>query len=268
MQYINFKYMSEKYNTQKRMPAKDTSIIIHGFHSVESAMINDVKGVKEIWINIERKDKRVQKIINLAKTRAIKITPAKKEYLDKKADTDRHQGVIARFESTKSYTELYLPEILKKESVFLLVLDTIEDPHNLGACLRSANAAGVDAVIIPKNKAVGLTATVRKIASGAAESTPLIQVGNLTEILKKLQEAQVWCVGTAGETDTTLYETDLTGRLAIVMGNEQKGLRKLTRENCDTVVKIPMNGDVESLNISVATGITLFEALRQRTIKK
>ena len=245
-------------------PSHQGSIIIHGFHSIESAILHDKAGIKQIWIDASRKDKRAVKLFNLVNSKAIPHKVVTKEYLDKKTNGDRHQGIAAEYLSTKEYNELYLDDILKKEDVFLLILDNIEDPHNLGACLRSANAAGVDAVISPKNRAVGLTATVRKIAAGAAENTPFIQVTNLSETIKKLKESRVWCIGTAGETENLLYDADLTGRTAIVMGNEGKGLRKLTREQCDTLVKIPMHGTVESLNISVATGITLFEALRQR----
>ncbi|HGX92090.1 MAG TPA: 23S rRNA (guanosine(2251)-2'-O)-methyltransferase RlmB, partial [Candidatus Tenderia sp.] len=147
---------------------------------------------------------------------------------------------------------------------FLLILDGVQDPHNLGACLRSADAAGVDAVIVPKDKAAGLTPVVRKVACGAAESVPFYQVTNLARTLRELQELGVWLVGAAGEADTTVYQADLKGSLAIVMGAEEKGLRRLTREHCDSLIKIPMAGTVESLNVSVATGICLFEAVRQR----
>ena len=150
--------------------------------------------------------------------------------------------------------------------MFLLVLDGVQDPHNLGACLRTADAAGVDAVIAPKDRAAGLTPTVRKVACGAAESVSFIQVTNLARILKQLKDADVWIVGTAGEADAELYDIDLKGKLAIVMGAEEKGMRRLTRENCDQLVKLPMAGQVESMNVSVTTGICLFEAVRQRRV--
>jgi 23S rRNA (guanosine2251-2'-O)-methyltransferase len=148
--------------------------------------------------------------------------------------------------------------------VFLLLLDEVQDPHNVGACLRSAGAAGVDAVVISKDRAVGLTPTVRKIASGAAEMIPFIQVKNLSQTIKMLKEAGVWCVGAAGEAEMSVYDVGLQGPLAVVMGSEGKGLRRQTKDACDVLVKIPMSGNIESLNVSVATGIMLFEALRQR----
>ena len=153
-----------------------------------------------------------------------------------------------------------------KEPPFLLILDEINDPHNLGACLRTAAAAGVHAVIVPKDHSVSLTETVRRVACGAAEIVPFVQVTNLARTMKQLQEAGVWLVGAAGEVPDNLYNTDLTGSLALVMGSEGSGLRRLTRENCDFVVRIPISGAVESLNVSVATGICLFEAVRQRKI--
>jgi 23S rRNA (guanosine2251-2'-O)-methyltransferase len=146
----------------------------------------------------------------------------------------------------------------------LLVLDGVQDPHNLGACLRSADAAGVDAVIVPKDKAAGLTPVVRKVACGAAENVPFFQVTNLARTLRDLQERGIWLIGAAGEAESSLYQADLRGPLALVMGAEEQGMRRLTREHCDVLVNIPMAGSVESLNVSVATGICLFEAVRQR----
>ncbi len=153
-----------------------------------------------------------------------------------------------------------------KEPPFLLILDEINDPHNLGACLRSADAAGVHAVIVPKDRSVSLTETVRRVACGAAEKVPFVQATNLARVMDKLREAGIWIVGTADEARDSLYKTSLAGPLALVMGSEGKGLRRLTREKCDFLVKIPMFGSVESLNVSVAAGICLFEALRQRKV--
>jgi 23S rRNA (guanosine2251-2'-O)-methyltransferase len=151
-----------------------------------------------------------------------------------------------------------------RKDAFLLVLDGVQDPHNLGACLRTANAAGVQAVIAPKDRAVALTETARQVACGAAERTPFVQVTNLARFLSRLQEAGLWLVGTADEATQSIYQTDLKGPLAIVMGAEGKGIRRLTAESCDFLVRIPMNGHVDCLNVSVATGVCLFEALRQR----
>jgi len=163
------------------------------------------------------------------------------------------------------YNEKDLDEIIaREETPFLLVLDGITDPHNLGACLRSADAAGVHAIIVPKDKSAKLNGTARKVACGAAETVPLVQVTNLARTLREIKDAGVWVVGTAGETDTELFDANLTGPMAVVMGAEGDGMRRLTREHCDLLVKIPMAGSVSSLNVSVATGICLFEVLRQR----
>ncbi|MEM7148100.1 MAG: 23S rRNA (guanosine(2251)-2'-O)-methyltransferase RlmB [Verrucomicrobiota bacterium] len=163
--------------------------------------------------------------------------------------------------SEDEFFDTTLPDL---DNPFLLILDGIQDPHNLGACLRSANAAGVHAVIAPKDKAAPLTETVRRVACGAAEHTPFIQVTNLARAMKKLQDAGLWLVGTADEAEQILYDIDLKGPLAIVLGAEEKGVRRLTRENCDFLARIPMTGQVDCLNVSVATGVCLFEALRQR----
>jgi 23S rRNA (guanosine2251-2'-O)-methyltransferase len=177
-----------------------------------------------------------------------------------------HQGVIAFCQSTESYSEDDLQALLEGLDVppFLLILDGVQDPHNLGACFRSADAAGVHAIIAPKDKSVGLTAVVSKVASGAAEAVPFVQVTNLARTLEILKEMGIWVYGAAGEAEQTLYQADLRGPIAIVLGSEGEGLRRLTRERCDVLLKIPMHGSVSSLNVSVATGIFLFEALRQR----
>ncbi|MDH5473426.1 MAG: 23S rRNA (guanosine(2251)-2'-O)-methyltransferase RlmB, partial [Gammaproteobacteria bacterium] len=188
----------------------------------------------------------------------------KKTDLEKRCGSPKTQGIAGRYRSLTADSENSLDQLLLKDNLLLLILDGIQDPHNLGACLRSADAAGVDAVIAPKDRATGLTPTVRKVACGAAESVPFIQVTNLARTLKQLKDAEVWIIGAAGEADTVIYDANLTGKLAIVMGAEEKGLRRLTRENCDLLVKLPMAGQVESLNVSVATGVCLFEAVRQR----
>ena len=180
-------------------------------------------------------------------------------------DGGQHQGVIARVKAVKQLNDKDLAVLVEKtETPFLLILDGVTDPHNLGACLRNADAAGVHGVIVPRDNSVGLTPTVSKVACGAAEVVPLFQVTNLARTMKSLQEKGIWIVGAAGEAEHDLYKADLKGSLAIAMGSEDKGLRRLTRESCDSLVSIPMTGSVSSLNVSVATGVCLFEAVRQR----
>ncbi len=191
---------------------------------------------------------------------------ANRQWLDEKADGAVHQGIVARVKPGRQYGENDLPDLLAAHAQpFLLILDGVTDPHNLGACLRSADAAGVHAVIVPKDRSAQLNATAKKVACGAAESVPLIRVTNLARTMRLLQEENVWIVGTAGEADHTLYQSKMTGPLALVMGAEGEGMRRLTREHCDELISIPMVGSVSSLNVSVATGICLFEAVRQRS---
>ena len=210
-------------------------------------------------------------IINLSRKYGIGTQLASRKVLDEKSEGEQHQGVVARVRPGKAYTENDIEDILQaaeKKGIppVLLILDGVTDPHNLGACLRNADAAGVQAIIVPKDNAAQITPTVRKVAVGAVESVPLVQVTNLSRTMKQLQKQGVWIVGTAGETDTCLYDTKLAGPMALVMGAEGKGMRRLTRENCDQLVKLPMAGTVSSLNVSVATGICLFEMVRQRSI--
>lgn len=239
--------------------------IVFGIHAVEAALKKAV--VKELWLDEGQKPNvRLSKVINIAKSEQVIVQSRPRKELDELSHGERHQGVVAELKAEATVAQVGLEALLQDldEPPFLLVLDGVTDPHNLGACLRSANAAGVHAVIVPKDNAVGITPVVRKVACGAAETTPFYQVTNLARTLRDLQQAGVWVMGAAGETDTTIHEADFKGGLALVMGAEGKGLRRLTRECCDLLVKIPMAGSVESLNVSVATGICLFEALRQR----
>ncbi|WP_105215239.1 23S rRNA (guanosine(2251)-2'-O)-methyltransferase RlmB [Pseudoalteromonas sp. T1lg22] len=239
--------------------------LIFGFHSVEAILSKEPERFLEIYALKGREDKRLNDVINQARKFGISIQFMQRKALDDKAKGEQHQGIIANVRAGKQYSEKDLDDIIKREQTpFLLVLDGITDPHNLGACLRSADAAGVHAVVVPKDKSAKLNATARKVACGAAETVPLVQVTNLARTLREIKDAGVWVVGTAGETDTTLFEANLTGPIAIVMGAEGDGMRRLTREHCDVLVKIPMVGTVSSLNVSVATGISLFEVLRQR----
>ncbi len=244
------------------------SEIIFGFHSVESIIRNDPANILQLMVEKNRHDKRIKQLIDYAQSQNISIEYLKKTDLQKQADSHKTQGVAVRYKSSAKIEGKSLEDIIQKENVFLLVLDGVTDPHNLGACLRTADAAGVDAVIVPKDRAAGLTPTARKVACGAAESMLFFQVTNLARTLKQLQENEVWIVGTAGEAEENLFDVKLTGKLAMIMGAEEKGMRRLTRENCDQLIKMPMAGQVESLNVSVATGVCLFEALRQRTKKQ
>lgn len=236
---------------------------IFGLHAV-SAALDAGRECRRLFLQDSRRDKRLQSIIDRAGQLNVAIERLDRQALDDMAGDTRHQGVIGEFAAQDLPDNI--PELLESISgaPFLLVLDGVQDPHNLGACMRSANAAGVHAVIVPKDNAAGLTPTVRKVAAGAAEVTPLITVTNLARALRELKEAGVWLVGLAGEAEQEIYDVDMKGGLAVVMGAEGEGLRRLTRKECDFLARLPMAGSVESLNVSVATGITLWEALRQR----
>ncbi|MCU7922577.1 MAG: 23S rRNA (guanosine(2251)-2'-O)-methyltransferase RlmB [Candidatus Thiodiazotropha sp. (ex Dulcina madagascariensis)] len=238
---------------------------ILGLHPVRSALKQGT-AVAELLVDAKRRDGRIKEVLDLAHAAGVKCRQIEGRALDEIVHGTNHQGVALRLRQQQSQDEPYLKALLKKLQAppLLLILDGVQDPHNLGACLRTADAAGVNAVVAPRDRSVSLTPTVRKVASGAAETVPFIQVTNLARTLKWLKSEGIWLIGTAGETTQTLYETDLSGPLAIVMGGEGRGLRRLTREQCDLLVKLPMAGHVESLNVSVATGISLYEAVRQR----
>jgi 23S rRNA (guanosine2251-2'-O)-methyltransferase len=239
--------------------------LIYGLHAMTAVIDREPERVIEMFVLKGRDDDRLTHIVNQARRHGISIQFCQRKTLDDKANGEQHQGVVARAKPGKVLDEHDLDSILSNQSApFLLLLDGVTDPHNLGACLRTADAAGVHAVIVPKDKSAALTPTVRKVACGAAEVIPLIQVTNLSRTIKSLQDAGVWVVGTAGEADQSIYECKLTGPTALVMGAEGKGMRRLTRENCDELIKLPMAGSVSSLNVSVATGICLYEIVRQR----
>ncbi len=237
---------------------------VYGLHAVHVAL--ERAHVQELWCVRERRDERMAAIRQAAILAGVKVHDITSKELSTLLPDVRHQGVAASLLPPPEHGERDLEELLENlaHPPLLLVLDGVQDPHNLGACLRTADAVGVDAVIAPKDRAVGLTATVRKVACGAAQTVPFIRVTNLARTLRQLRNSGIWLTGTAGETSQELYQTDLTGPLAIVMGAEGRGLRRLTRENCDRLVKIPMTGMVESLNVSVAAAVCLYEALRQR----
>ena len=238
---------------------------IYGIHAVQSLLKSAPERVLQLRLQRNRSDARLQKVQRLAEQQQIAVQWATAEELNQLVD-GRHQGVAAECAEGETHDESYLFELLtgSEQPPLFLVLDGITDPHNLGACLRSADGAGVAAVIIPRDNSVGITPVVAKVACGAAETVPLVVVTNLARTLDKLRARGVWTVGAAGEAESSLYQLDLTGPLAILLGAEERGMRRLTREQCDYTAKLPMAGSVSSLNVSVATGIFLYEAVRQR----
>ena len=239
---------------------------IIGIHAVTEALQQHADTLTQLYVQAGRNDQRLQAIRDLAQRVGVPVTDLSKQELDRQV-VGVHQGVAAVGTSlARPGDEKQLLKLLEAldHDPLLLILDSITDPHNLGACLRTADAAGVDAVIIPKDKSAPLNATVRKVACGAAETVTVIAVTNLARCMQNLQERGIWIVGTADETAESLYKLDLTGPLALAMGSEGAGLRRLTREHCDYLAALPMAGAVSSLNVSVATGICLFEAVRQR----
>ncbi len=242
------------------------SDMIHGIHAISGLLKTAPERFIEVYALKGRDDERLQKLINELYSLGISIQFANRQTLDKKANGEVHQGIMAKVVPAKELNENDLEDILRQQDMpFLLVLDGVTDPHNLGACLRSADAAGVHAVIVPKDKSAQLTSVARKVACGAAEVVPLIRVTNLARTLRDLQQNHnIWVVGTAGEATKTIYQTKLNGSIALVMGAEGDGMRRLTREHCDELISIPMAGSVSSLNVSVATGVCLFEIVRQR----
>lgn len=244
--------------------------ILFGFHAVQSRMRQHAASIQEILIDQDRVDPRMKDLLKLAESSNVRIMQVDRDRLDGIAGRNgRHQGVIARVVDTPiPYKDIQ--DILDSdlsEPPFFLILDGVEDPHNLGACLRVADAMGVHAVIAPKDRAVGLNATVRKVASGAAETVPFIAVTNLARTIRELKEAGVFVIGTTMDSTSTLLNTKLDGPIALVLGAEGDGIRRLTAESCDALVTIPMFGSVESLNVSVASGICLYEVRRQRNLR-
>jgi 23S rRNA (guanosine2251-2'-O)-methyltransferase len=247
------------------------SITIYGIHAVQAYLDKYPEAVLEVFLLKSRDDERLNKLIQALRPLGLTLQWRDRAQLDQLADDSHHQGVVARVREQAAGDEHALEGFLESlsEPPFLLLLDGVTDPHNLGACLRSADAAGVHAVITPRDKSASITPVVRKVAVGAAESLPFFQVTNLARTMVMLKDRGIWLVGTAlDDAAKSLYDMELTGALGIVMGAEGSGLRRLTQEHCDHLVYIPMAGSVESLNVSVATGVTLFEALRQRRQKK
>ncbi|MBK7237355.1 MAG: 23S rRNA (guanosine(2251)-2'-O)-methyltransferase RlmB [Sterolibacteriaceae bacterium] len=239
---------------------------IHGFHVVTAKLRQDADSVLEVFVDAKRQDARVRDLLKLAQALGVRVMPVDATRLDGMCGSARHQGVVARVSGM--HKVLKLDDVLDglTEPALLLVLDGVQDPHNLGACLRVADGAGAHAVIAPKDRAVGLNATAIKVASGAADSVPYITVTNLARSLRELRERDIWCVGMADDAEKEIYTVDLCMPLALVLGAEGDGMRRLTRETCDVLASIPMHGSVESLNVSVASGICLYEARRQRVV--
>jgi 23S rRNA (guanosine2251-2'-O)-methyltransferase len=241
--------------------------MIIGIHAVRTALSHGAQRLDSVWFDAARRDRRLRQLLDEARAAGVQLQPSDKATLDRMTGGANHQGVVAHGEVPTSLGESALDALLARLEVppLLLVLDGVTDPHNLGACLRSADGAGVHAVIAPRDRASGLTPVVCKVASGAAETVPFVQVTNLVRTLRYLQDShRVFVVGAAGDGATELFKADLTGPLALVMGAEGEGMRRLTRASCDQLVRLPMLGQVESLNVSVAAGICLYEAVRQR----
>lgn len=239
---------------------------IAGINAVAAAIEHDADNVREVLLEAGGRNPRITEIEGNARRKGIEVRRVPQQALDGVGGGVRHQGAVARYAAARTWDEHELPELIEAAAgrALLLVLDGVQDPHNLGACLRSAAAAGVTAVVIPKDKAVQVNATVRKTSAGAADSIPVVRVTNLTRCLRDLQKLGIWIYGLAGDTGASLYALDLKGNVALVLGGEADGLRRLTREHCDQLVTIPMPGTTESLNVSVASGVALFEAVRQR----
>jgi 23S rRNA (guanosine2251-2'-O)-methyltransferase len=245
--------------------------VLFGFHAVASRLKARADTVEELFVSAtreERHDARLDKLLAIAKDKKIRILAVDNKRLDGMTGNARHQGVVAM--ARPFQLPQFVDDVLEhvEGAPLLLVLDGVTDPHNLGACLRVADAAGAHAVIAPKDRSVGLNATVMKVASGAGETMPYITVTNLARTLRELKDRNIWVVGADEGGEHTLYESKLNGALALVLGAEGEGLRRLTRETCDAIVNIPMLGSVESLNVSVASGVCLFEARRQRLVVK
>ncbi|MFC5474786.1 23S rRNA (guanosine(2251)-2'-O)-methyltransferase RlmB [Paraherbaspirillum soli] len=243
------------------------SKMIFGFHAVTARLRHEASSVEEIYVDAGRVDRRMQELLHAAKAVGVRVIPVDDQRLSNIVGTRRHQGVVAKageLSLARNLDEL-LDAIVGPP--LLLILDGITDPHNLGACLRVADGAGAHAVIAPKDRAVGLNATAAKVASGAAETVPYITVTNLARTLRELKEREIWLIGTSEDGEKNLYEADFSGPAALIMGSEGEGMRRLTRETCDVLVNVPMFGSVESLNVSVASGVCLYEARRQRIVK-
>ena len=244
------------------------SKVLFGFHAVGVRIKTAPSSVFEVFFDVSRRDARMRQFTDRAREAGVRLVESDGLRLAKMCGSHGHQGVVARVDilaTVKSLDELLEQlEAAGIEQPLLLVLDGVTDPHNLGACLRVADGAGAHAVIAPKDHAAGISAIVSKVASGAAETMPYFMVTNLARTLGELKERNIWCIGTSDDATKTIYDVNLKGPVALVLGAEGEGMRQLTRKTCDDLVSIPMRGAVESLNVSVASGVCLYEALRQR----
>ncbi len=235
-----------------------------GFHAVIARLRQAPDSIQEIYVEAQRRDKRMQALIEQATSAGRKVHPVSADRLDGLTGGSRHQGVVAIADARRLADDL--DEVLDgiEGPALLLILDGVTDPHNLGACLRTADAAGVHAVIAPRDRSAGMNTTVQRVACGAAESVPYLMVTNLARTMRELKDRDIWLIGTDDSAKESIHQTDTRRPMAWVMGAEGEGMRRLTRETCDELVNIPMFGSVESLNVSVATGVCLFETVRQR----
>ena len=244
---------------------------VYGMHAIEALLARSPERIIEVFIIKGREDKRLIALVHQLEQLGLPVKVANRQWLDEKTKNGVHQGILAMVKPSRGYHENDIPQLMEQQpNPVILILDGVTDPHNLGACVRTADAAGVSFIIVPKDRSAPLNSTVQKVACGAAESVPVVRVTNLARTMRMLQdEYQVWIVGTAGEADRTLYQTEFYKSstpmsLALVMGAEGEGMRRLTKEHCDELVSIPMSGIVSSLNVSVATGVCLFEIVRQK----
>ncbi len=245
--------------------AGDGVHLVYGQHAAREAAAYDPAGVEAVWVERGRRDARLERLLEKLARQGVDVERVHRRALDDMAEGGNHQGIVLRYSGTPARGEGELADLLDTEpEPLLLVLDRVQDPHNLGACMRSAAAAGAHGVVAPRDRAAALSPAVHKTAAGAVQRIPFFQVTNLARTLQQLRAAGVHTVGAAGETPRSCYQVDLRGPLALVLGGEGEGLRRLTRERCDTLVAIPMPGAMESLNVSVAAGVLLFEAVRQR----
>jgi len=239
---------------------------IYGLHTVRRLLQQAPERIIALFVQQGRNDSRLLEIIDNANALELRVEHLSSKELDKRVHEENHQGVVAECIVSTPLSEAAIPDLLEHNtSPLFLILDQIQDPHNLGACLRTADAVGASAIIAPRNQSVGLTPVVRKVACGAAETLPFIQVSNLARTLRTLRDAGVWIMGTTADASVSLFDADLTVAVALILGNEASGLRQLTVDLCDQLLYIPMQGLVESLNVSVAAGVCLFECYRQRT---
>lgn len=243
---------------------------IFGIHAVQAALDYSPQNIRRVWVDSQRQDARLKPLLEALQALGIQPEKAERKKLDRLADGKNHQGIVADVELPSLHSEDDLKRAVEalSESAFYLVLDQVQDPHNLGACLRTADAVGAHGIIITKDNAASITPTVCKVASGAAETVPVYQVTNLARVLRWLQEQNIWIMGSAGEAEQNVYDMKLDMPLALVMGTEGSGMRQLTRKHCDFLVKIPMCGQVESLNVSVAAAVMMYEVFRQRHLSR